>query len=145
MIDGIVRAWFADRGFGYLRDNRTGNDCWFHKTDFNDNIEQLAKSVRVRYETAEYVQKGETRTKAVNITFATPVEEPQIIKSVSYAESAPGPHATPTALKALSTDTSSRAEFQQSNAKHVAALVDARPRGSQLKSSPVKADDGSAQ
>lgn len=152
IFEGYIRTWFADRKFGYLRNNRTRVDSFFHLSNVNGDPKQLASGVQVRYSIEEYESKGQRRTKAINIELVVPMPEvPSIPQPAPVAKPEPEPmkfvcaeappRPAPTAMKSLGTDTSARAKFQHSNAKHVATLVDAKPRG-QVKPSPV---DGSAQ
>jgi len=160
MTDGYICRYFSERGTGWVRDQRTGIDTWFHRTDFIPDPAKLVVGTKVRFNIVEYMQKGQQRKKAADIELLLPMPEvpfesiPVVVAPAPVIQSAPEPKlspvraiggqgiVTPTAAKSLATETSARAKFQHSNAKHVATLVDARPRGSQLKPAPTDSSSG---
>jgi hypothetical protein len=81
--EGYVRSWFTDRKFGWLRNHTSKVDSFFHLSDCNIPPAKLIVGANVRYTLTEYVQKGQTRTKAINIELSLPMPEQE------YVEAAP--------------------------------------------------------
>lgn len=67
-MNGFVRAYFPDRGYGYLRDGLTGFDSFFHRSDFVGDPATIVERARVQYDVVNYIDRKQfPRTKAVNV------------------------------------------------------------------------------
>ena len=80
-MNGFVRAYFPDRGYGYVRDGLTGFDTFFHRSDFVGDPATIVERARVQYDVVNYIDRKKfARTKAVNVTLVpqpAPINEAQ--------------------------------------------------------------------
>jgi hypothetical protein len=68
MRSGFVRQYFADRGYGYLRDTLNGADFFFHRTDFIGDPATIVIHATVQFVVLPYTNRqGVPATKAVNV------------------------------------------------------------------------------
>jgi cold shock CspA family protein len=67
---GSVGVYFPARSFGFLRDQLSGADIFFHQADVEFDLGVISKGLKVEFETTTYLRDGEQKTKAVRVRLA---------------------------------------------------------------------------
>lgn|ERR1700735_531121 len=151
--NGSIRTFYSEKHMGWLRDQATGTETWFHSSDFPVDPAKIVCGAKVRYAVFEYVQKGQQRKKAVNIEFIVapaknpevpfepvPVREPEpATPPVPVARSTTRPP-TPTAQRSLGFDTARTKKFVAAPEQACAILSDStvvRIRGTKVTPPPA--------
>ncbi|MBZ5695978.1 MAG: cold shock domain-containing protein [Acidobacteriia bacterium] len=104
---GKICTWFGSpKNYGFIKDDRTGRETFFHRNDVTFHPDELKAGLRITYQIVAYTGgDGKPKDKAFNICLPTlrPLEckEPEqpIVKSATAL-----PTYQPDILKALSTD-----------------------------------------
>lgn len=57
-MNGIVKKLLREKGFGFLRDDQTGQEHFFHQTGCDDSFYTLEEGTKVTFEEGQMSPKG---------------------------------------------------------------------------------------
>lgn len=74
-LEGIIKTWNDERGFGFITPTQSGPDIFVHATAFRDRTTRPYVGQRITFE-VESNSEGKTRARAVEIWGAAPPVPP---------------------------------------------------------------------
>jgi hypothetical protein len=104
ILRGVVRSWFAERNFGYIRDILSGDDYFAHRTNFDFDPALIGPYLPVEFEVMNLVKNGKPMTKAINIRMRQIQTPSQILAEPRDYAQASAQQLSEAAKKNLSTD-----------------------------------------
>jgi Cold shock proteins len=66
MYTGTVKFFNATKGFGFIKNDETGEDMFVHFTALNDGLRELQEGQKVSYDVEQDERSGKDR--AANVT-----------------------------------------------------------------------------
>lgn len=66
MPEGTIKAWFQDKGFGFISPADGGQDVFFHESALREG-DEIARDVKVSYEVGTDKKTGKTKAISVDM------------------------------------------------------------------------------
>ncbi|MDD2208014.1 MAG: cold-shock protein [Bacilli bacterium] len=66
-MNGTVKFFNSEKGYGFIKNDETGNDVFVHMTALNDGLKELQEGQKVSYEIEKDPKSNKDRATNVSV------------------------------------------------------------------------------